>query len=639
MAGEILGSRYELMEPIGRGGMATIYRARDQRMNRLVAVKVLREVYSTDRKFITRFQMEARAASSLTHPNIVQVYDYGQSADNYYIVMEFIQGVDLRRYLKTHHILDVDQAIAIAHDVALGLGAAHRKNIVHRDVKPQNIMVNGEGLVKLTDFGIASMYKDLSAERLTTTGMTLGTVQYYAPEQAQGEIVKPAADVYALGIVMYEMLTGKPPFDGDTPVSVAVRHIQDLPEPPRKQNPKIPLGLEALILRCLEKDPRDRYANGDELAKALDNYEDEADTARATGPYEYGPKNVVQAGQGSGVRPPLSNAPSFPAGARGSGGLLSGMNRPSSGLGSPGGFNNSGGFGPRAGPGAGMSGRSVSRPLPPSDLEEDEDWEEPNYWNKPVNPAASTRPFGAAPGTMPRSPVASGPMQHRARRATAVTMSLIGAATLVLLGLSCYLASQLGLGAGLLTSVTGNNQPTPTPSTITVPGVVGLQADNAETILVQAGFKVTRAYTYSTQPQGTVVTQQPGPESTAARGSIVTITISQGQQTNMMPDVRGEKITDAQKLLDNPPYQLQVNVVHKPSVKPNDTVIDQDPLPGTVVQASQPVTLTVSIQVTPTPTPTPTPSPTVPVPTPTPTALLPSDGPVMARSAGNAGAV
>ena len=302
MAGEILGGRYELMEPIGRGGMATIYRARDRRMNRVVAVKVLREVYSTDRKFIARFQMEARAASSLTHPNIVQVYDYGQSADNYYIVMEFIQGVDLRRYLKTHHILEVDQAVAIAHDVALGLGAAHRRSIVHRDVKPQNVMVNGEGMVKLTDFGIASMYKDLSAERLTTTGMTLGTVQYYAPEQAQGEIVKPAADVYALGIVIYEMLTGKPPFDGDTPVSVAVRHIQDLPEPPRKQNPKIPPGLEALILRCLEKDPRDRYANGDDLAKALDNYEDEAESAPATGPYEYGPRNVVQAGQGSGTR-------------------------------------------------------------------------------------------------------------------------------------------------------------------------------------------------------------------------------------------------------------------------------------------------------------------------------------------------
>ncbi|HEY7357462.1 MAG TPA: protein kinase, partial [Ktedonobacterales bacterium] len=289
MAGEVLNKRYELMEPIGQGSAATIYRARDRRIDRLVAVKVLREDYTTERKNITRFQMEARAASALTHPNIVQVYDYEQSADSYFIVMEFIQGVDLGRHLKTHHILDVDQAVGIAHDVALGLGAAHRRQIVHRDVKPQNIMVNGKGLVKLTDFGIVSMYKSLDAERLTTTGMAVGPVHYFAPEQAQGKIVSPAADVYALGIVLYEMLTGKRPFDGGTPVSVALRHIEELPEPPRKHNPRIPPGLEALILRCLEKDPRDRYANGDELAKALDDYEDEAEEDK-TGPYEYSPR-------------------------------------------------------------------------------------------------------------------------------------------------------------------------------------------------------------------------------------------------------------------------------------------------------------------------------------------------------------
>src|SRR5579863_495944 len=281
---EVLGDRYQLQEPIGRGGMATIYRGRDRRMERVVAIKVLRDIYSTDAKFVTRFQREAKAASALQHPNIVQVYDYGQTDGNYFIVMELIEGTDLRRYLRSRGVLDTERAIIIAHDVALGLGAAHRRGIVHRDVKPQNVLVGRDGSIKLTNFGIASVYKDINAERLTTTGMTLGTVQYYAPEQAQGEIVSPAADVYALGIVMYEMLTGKPPFDGDTPVSVAVRHIQDLPEPPRKQNPKIPPGLEALILRCLEKDPRDRYPDGDALADALDNYEDEADGQAATGP-------------------------------------------------------------------------------------------------------------------------------------------------------------------------------------------------------------------------------------------------------------------------------------------------------------------------------------------------------------------
>lgn len=267
---EILGERYQLQDPIGRGGMATIYRGHDTRMDRIVAIKVLREVYSTDPKFVTRFQREAKAASALQHPNIVQVYDYGQSDGNYFIVMELIEGTDLRRYLRSRGVLAIDRAIIIAHDVALGLGAAHRRGIVHRDVKPQNVLVGRDGSIKLTDFGIASVYKDINAERLTTTGMTLGTVQYYAPEQAQGEIVNPAADVYALGIVMYEMLTGRTPFDGDTPVAVAMQHIQDIPTPPSQLNPGIPPALEEIILRCLEKVPEMRYRDGSSLARALE---------------------------------------------------------------------------------------------------------------------------------------------------------------------------------------------------------------------------------------------------------------------------------------------------------------------------------------------------------------------------------
>src|SRR5258708_2494458 len=195
---EVLGERYQLQDPIGRGSMATIYRGRDLRMDRVVAIKVLREVYSTDAKYVARFQQEAKAASALQHPNIVQVYDYGQTEGKYYIVMELIEGTDLRRYLRGRGVLDVDRSVIIALDVALGLGAAHRRGIVHRDVKPQNILVGRDGSIKLTDFGIASVYKDINAERLTTTGMTLGTLQYYAPEQAQGEIGNPAADVYAL---------------------------------------------------------------------------------------------------------------------------------------------------------------------------------------------------------------------------------------------------------------------------------------------------------------------------------------------------------------------------------------------------------------------------------------------------------
>src|SRR2546423_8685420 len=176
-------------------------------------------------------------------------------AGTYLRVRDLGEGRGRRRYLVWGGVLGFDRAIIIAHDVALGLGAAHRRGIVHRDVKPQNVLVGRDGSIKLTDFGIASVYKDINAERLTTTGMTLGTVQYYAPEQAQGEIVSPAADVYALGIVIYEMLAGRTPFEGDTPVAVAMQHIQDAPLAPSQLNPNIPAALEEIILRCLEKVP------------------------------------------------------------------------------------------------------------------------------------------------------------------------------------------------------------------------------------------------------------------------------------------------------------------------------------------------------------------------------------------------
>ena len=265
---EVMGERYQLQEPIGRGGMATIYRGRDVHKDRVVAVKVLREAYSTDAKSVARFQREAKAASSLQHPNIVQVYDYGQTDGKYYLVMELVEGTNLHHYLQARGMLDVDRSVIIAHDVALGLGAAHRRGIVHRDVKPQNILVGRDGSIKLTDFGIAWVQED-NAKRLTTTGMTLGTVHYYAPEQARGEIVSPAADVYALGIVLYEMLTGHVPFDGDNPVVVAMQHIQDAPIPPRQCNPSIPVALEEILLRCLKKVPEKRFRDGSQLAGAF----------------------------------------------------------------------------------------------------------------------------------------------------------------------------------------------------------------------------------------------------------------------------------------------------------------------------------------------------------------------------------
>jgi serine/threonine-protein kinase len=207
--------------------------------------------------------------ASLQHPDIIQVYDYGQTDGKYFIAMELIEGSDLRRYLRAREILVADRAIIIAHDVALGLGAAHRRGIVHRNVKPQNIMVGRDGSIKLIDFCIASVY-GMTAEELDTAGTSLNIVPYYSPEQAQGEIVGPMADVYSLGIVMYDMVTGHPPFDGDTPVKVAMQHIYNTPISPSQLNPNIPKALEEIILRCLNKSPNMRFKDGSQLARALE---------------------------------------------------------------------------------------------------------------------------------------------------------------------------------------------------------------------------------------------------------------------------------------------------------------------------------------------------------------------------------
>jgi eukaryotic-like serine/threonine-protein kinase len=264
----LLGNRYQLQEPVGRGLMAIVYRGIDIRTDHVVAIKVLREVYSSDPKFARRFLKEAEVMSSLQHPNIVQVYDSVQADGKYFIVMELVEGTDLRHYLRSRGILDANSTLMIAHEVARGLGAAHRRSIVHRAVIPQHILLGRDGRVMLTDFSIASVFK-MSHEEQDIEGTSLNTVPYYPPEQAMGEIVTPAADVYSLGSTMYEMLTGHPPFDGDSPVAIAMQHIQERPKPPRQYNPAVPTALEEIIMRCLEKEPEMRFRDGSELARSL----------------------------------------------------------------------------------------------------------------------------------------------------------------------------------------------------------------------------------------------------------------------------------------------------------------------------------------------------------------------------------
>lgn len=267
---QLLGGRYELEQLLGQGGMAQVYRARDRVLGRPVAVKVLRPEYANDATFVARFQREARAAANLVHPNIVAVYDVGQDGNQHYIVMEYIAGRTLKEWIRERAPLPVDTALRIAEEVCTALEYAHRHGIIHRDIKPQNILLDEEGeVVKVADFGIAKSRLDPES---TADRLALGTVKYISPEQARGVEVLPQSDLYSLGVVLYEMLTGQQPFDGETPVSIALQHIEAEPPSPRRLNPYIPPAVEAIVLRALAKDPRERYPSAREMRQALERY-------------------------------------------------------------------------------------------------------------------------------------------------------------------------------------------------------------------------------------------------------------------------------------------------------------------------------------------------------------------------------
>jgi serine/threonine-protein kinase len=266
MIGRLIGGRYRLIAPLGEGGMATIWRALDEQLDREVAVKLLREQYGSDPGFAARFRHEARAAGSLAHPNIVPVYDYGTDTDGaQFIVMQLVEGDNLATVLRERGNLETDDAVRIALGVAAALEAAHRRGLVHRDVKPGNILITDDGDVKVTDFGIARAVAETS---MTVTGTTLGSVHYFSPEQARGDEVTGASDVYALGIVLYEMLTGRRPFEGDSAAGVALKRLNEDPPPPSTFRP-VPSGLSAIVMRALQREPRDRFPDAGSFAEAL----------------------------------------------------------------------------------------------------------------------------------------------------------------------------------------------------------------------------------------------------------------------------------------------------------------------------------------------------------------------------------
>lgn len=258
--GMFISDRYEIIDNVGSGGMADVYKARDQRLNRFVAIKVLKPEYSSDKSFVNKFRGEAQSAAGLSHPNIVNVYDVGDDGGLHYIVMELVEGITLKRFIERKGKLEIKEAVGIAIQIAQGMEAAHDNHIIHRDIKPQNIIISRDGKVKVTDFGIAK-----ATNSNTLTSNTMGSVHYLSPEQARGGYSDEKSDIYSLGVTLYEMLSGKVPFAGDNTVSVALLHIQGEAMPLRDLDPAIPVSVDKIVQKCMQKRPERRYHSASEL--------------------------------------------------------------------------------------------------------------------------------------------------------------------------------------------------------------------------------------------------------------------------------------------------------------------------------------------------------------------------------------
>ena len=262
--GMMIGDRYEILEKIGTGGMSDVYKAKDHKLNRFVAVKVLKQEFGENANFVSKFRIEAQAAAGLMHPNIVNVYDVGEESSIHYIVMELVEGITLKKYIEKKARLSVKEAVSIAIQVSMGIEAAHNNHIIHRDIKPQNIIISKEGKVKVTDFGIAK-----AATSNTITSNVMGSVHYTSPEQARGGYSDEKSDIYSLGITMFEMLTGRVPFNGETTVAIAIKHIQEELPSPREYVSEIPISVEQIVCKCCQKSPDRRYQSMAELITDL----------------------------------------------------------------------------------------------------------------------------------------------------------------------------------------------------------------------------------------------------------------------------------------------------------------------------------------------------------------------------------
>jgi eukaryotic-like serine/threonine-protein kinase len=562
--GNVLGGRYRLVELLGQGGMATIYRARDNELERDVAVKLLRPEYERDPDFGTRFRQEARAAGSLNHPNIVSVYDYGNDPAGAYIVMELIDGEDLASVIRRTGAVPPRQAARLAADVASALAAAHGRGIIHRDVKPANVLVSRDGRVKVTDFGIARAIADA---QLTMPGLTMGSVHYFSPEQARGEPTTAASDVYSLGIVLYELLTGRRPWGGDSAAAIAMARLSGAAPLPSSVRAGIPPALDAIVRRAMSRDPAQRYQSAGEMREALDAYlADRAPSAAAS------PVGVGAAAAAAGA-----------AGA-------------------------AGGF--AAGGLAGSRGMDPVDPISPATVASGV--ARPNAGRVPYDQDAYAGSYAPvreryAEPPPPRRRVADDEYDEEPR-GTSPWVWISALLALAILAVVGFLVFRLLSGPGKAAI-----------EQVTVPTLVGQTFAQAQVIAQRAGLtaQITAIDSTSTQPVNTVLAQDPKAGASVAKGGKVNLTTAGGPQQVQVPSLINRTEGDALNLLAQAQLKAGKRVEAFDPTIPSGNVIDQNPSAGQPVTAGSAVAYTVSKGPEPTPTPSPTPKPT-PTPTPAP---------------------
>ena len=603
------GGRYQVIERIGTGGMAEVYRGRDELLGREVAIKVLSERFSRDKSFIERFRREAQAAANLNHPNIVSLYDYGSDHGTYFIVMEFIEGRTLGDLIRDEGPLMPERAAEIAADVAKGLERAHTSGLVHRDIKPGNIMITNTGETKVTDFGIARALGSESEATMTQAGMVIGTASYLSPEQAQGNPVDARSDVYSLGCVLFEMLTGGPVFAGDTPLSIAYKHVREQPQPPSARNREVPRSLDAITMKALAKNPDNRYSSAsdmnDDLQRFLSGQRVLATPLMAT-------ETMVQRPVGGTAV--MTTADDEDEGARRGlwYALLTLLILALLGIGGYFLINNMLGEETTEVPEVlGMRERAARQTLEDAGFEvgvERQASERPKGKVFEQDPAAGE---GLEEGELVTITVSSGP-------ATVDVPDLIGLTE----NQAGNRLEDEGLRLGEVTQepsdeieegrVTSQSVPEGTPvetgsvvaialssgpEPAIVPGVIGFTEEAAIAAIEGAGLvPVVDRSPSEEQPEGIVFAQDPDEGFVTSPGEEVVIAVSEGSAAEPMPTVTGLPAEDAQATLEND-YGLVVTVLEEDPeqgcLEPPGNVCRQDPEPGTEVNEGDNVTIYV----------------------------------------------